>query len=123
MPSTSPITLVVDAVDTVFSPESVTSTHVQFQNNAVSEIDRREILHYDRPPGNKATVRRSVRLNKPLVRELDGKVSLMQGSGKAEFVFPVGSTLNERKQIRELLAAAILDGASESVIDQPEWFW
>lgn len=123
MPNTAPITLVVGAASTVFSPESVTPTHVQFQNNATSEIDQRELLHFDRPPNNKTTVRRSIRLNKPLVREMDGKVSLLQGSGKVEFVFPLGSTILERNEIRLMLAAAITNSVTTAIVDQPEWFW
>lgn len=123
MPSTSPVVITVDAVQYTFSPESVTGTHVQFVDRVPAALDEQAILHVDRPAANKETVRRSFRLNQPLVRTVDNVKTVKQASAKTEFVFPTDSTEAERDLVVQKHIEALKLQYLQSVATVPEWFW
>lgn len=123
MPSAATISLVTADETIVFTPESITGTHVLFQNNAVADLAKRELLHFDRPADEKTTVRRSVRVNIPLVRTVGGVEVLSQASVKVEFVAPRDSTTAERKRLRLIIEKAVANAATLAIVDVPEWFY
>lgn len=125
MPNVAPI-VVNDgtAVDTTFSPDSVSPTHVVFQNLTEPSVQLRSLLHYDRPSNGQKQNRRTIRINMPMERtDGNGGTYVEQETGRAEFIFPSSATVAERKALRVSLANAILAAASQDVVDNPEWFW
>lgn len=123
MPNTSPITVNDGTADVVFSPDSVTGTHVLFANQSATSLEMRELLHVDRP-ANGNTLRRSIRLNVPLERtNASGEVLIEQCSAKVEFVFPASSTRAERDRLIALAQNAIQNSSLTASVANPEWFW
>lgn len=122
MPNTSPIIVNDGSVDVTFSPDSVTGTHVLLANQAALALNKRELLHYDRP-ANGNTLRRSIRLNVPLTRVVASGDVIEMGSFKGEFVFPPGSTVAERQRILALAISSLSAAATTATVVNPEWFW
>lgn len=126
MPNTTALTINDGLADTVFTPEGISSTHVLFQDVAEERLDLRALLHFDRPSngkGSRGTSRRTVRLNKPSERVVDGITVPKQSSARVEFVFDVSDTIAERKALRIAMANALLNASSSDVIDNSEWFY
>lgn len=106
------------------SPDSVSATHVQFQDLSEPVLEKRVLFHFDRPSNGQKQNRRTLRINVPMERtDPAGVTYIEQGTGRAEFIYPKSATVAERKQIREALAYAILHPTSEAVVDNPEWIW
>lgn len=124
MPNTAPITINDGTSDVVFSPDSVSSTHVQLQDLTEPVLAKRELLHFDRPASEKGQVRRSVRINVPYVEtDASGVETIKMVSFKGEVVAPSTSPKSVRTRVRELAAASLNHATAEAVIDNPEWFW
>lgn len=125
MPNAAPITI-TDGTTTfyVVSPDSVTGTHVQYQDLTEANLNLRTLLHFDRPSNGQKQNRRTIRLNVPMERtDAGGATYIEQGTGRAEFIYPASASVSERKNIREALAYAILTAEAEAVVDNPEWVW
>lgn len=123
MPNASPITLTAAGGDIILSPDSVTGTHVVYQDLTGEVLSRRALLHFDRPSAEKTTLRRTIRLNVPLTRVVDGVEQQKSCTARVEFIFPADSTKVERANLRNLIHSAIATAAVEAVVDNPEWVW
>lgn len=123
MPNTAPIVINDGTSDVTFSPDSVSSTHAVFQDLDATVLAQRELLHYDRPASEKGQVRRSIRLNVPYVEVVNGVNVIKMVSFKGEMVAPSTSPSGTRTRVRKLASAALNNAISQSVFDNPEWFW
>lgn len=125
MPNASAITLNNGTDDVVVSPDSVSTTHVLYQDLDEAVINERILLHFDRPARDNGIVRRTVRLNVPLARQ-DAAGNAMPPemmSARIEYVAPRGTTVSERQVLAALIASAASNSAITSIITTPEWVW
>lgn len=122
MPNAAQIVLTVGSETLTFTPDSVTGTHVLFQNAAQGALNKRELLHFDRAVGSK-TIRRTQRVNVPLVRTVDGAEVMKMGTVKIEYVLPDDSTQAERERLIGIVKALAGDATASSVVAVPEWFY
>lgn len=122
MPNAAPIALTIGEETLTFTPDSVTGTHVLFQNSAQGALNKRELLHFDRAVGSK-TIRRTQRVNVPLTRTVDGVETMKMGTVKIEYVLPEDSTQAERERLVGIVQALAGNSVAASVIVVPEWFF
>lgn len=125
MPNASAITLNDGVSDIIVSPDSVSSTHVLYQDLDTAVLNERILLHFDRPAKDNGIVRRTVRLNVPLARE-DAAGNAMPPqmmSARVEFVAPVGTTVAERQRLAALIASVAASASVKPLITTPEWVW
>lgn len=125
MPSTKALVVNDGTNDITFSPDSVTGTHVQFQDLSQAVVQQRSLLHLDRPANGKASeIRRSIRINVPYaVTNADGSVAVKQLSIKVEAVSPSDTTVAQRASLRALASHALTNVDVAAVFDNPEWMW
>lgn len=117
------VSLVNGAETLVFSPESVQSGHILFQNAAQPVLAKRELLHFDRPKDEKKEIRRSIRTNFPLVRTVGDAEVMKMETGKTEFIFPSDSTAAERERLVLLHIEGLKSTFAMGVIVDVEWAW
>lgn len=122
MPNAAPITLVAGAETLVFTPDSIGNTHVLFQNSAVGPLNKRELLHFDRTTGSK-TIRRTQRVNVPLIRIVNGIEVMKMGTVKIEYVLPDDTSDSERERIVAIANALTGNATANTVVTIPEWFY
>lgn len=123
MPSAAALTINDGTANVVFSPDSVTATHVQYQNLAQPSLALRELFHYDRPATSKE-VRRSMRVNCPYEITLsDGTKVIKTVTYKVEEISPPDVTSAQRLRARTLAANGLINAASVALFDNPEWVW
>lgn len=124
MPNAQPIAIKKNGTDTVtFSPDSVSGTHVQYQDLSEDKLTLRKLFHFDRPVRAK-DVRRSLRINLPVnVTLQSGEVVTRLVSMKVELVSAADVPKVSRTEIRTLAANALVDPAVIAVFDNPEWVW
>lgn len=124
MPNTAPITINDGTSDITFSPDSASSTHVVLQNQAVSVIAERELLHFDRSAQEGTQVRRSIRLNMPYVEtDANGAEATKFISVKMEMVAPKTSSVTNRVRAKTIAEGAFASSQADAVFTVPEWFW
>lgn len=125
MPNTAAISINDGTAAVVFSPDSVSSTHVVMQNLAVAALDKRELLHYDRPAQSKGDVRRTIRVQTPIVVGTDaqGKEIIKMITFRGEEISPVEATGAQRLRVRTLASNGLVHASTVAVFDNPEWFW
>lgn len=139
MPQNTPITIEDGAttpVDHVFSPVSTLNGHARFENQASSTtLVGREALSVNlkrasaQKGSQRATNATSVMLTVPVMVSGNGA----QGESEmvlqhtlratAELVVDPRATADQRKNIRVLLANALLNGAIGQAADNAENFW
>lgn len=123
MPSAANMTINDGTANVVFSPDSVTSTHVQYQNLAVGTLALREMVHYDRPANSK-DVRRTFRVNTPVeVTLADGTKVVKMVTVKVEEISPSDVPAAARTRCRVLAANGLIHADTVKVFDNPEWVW
>lgn len=125
MPNAAAITLNNGTADIVLSPDSVSSTHVLFQDLEADTLNERTLMHFDRPSKENGIVRRTVRLNVPLARQdaAGNQLPPLMMSARVEFIAPVGTTSAERATLPALIGSAVGNSAVTSLITTPEWVW
>lgn len=123
MPSANTMSISDGTAPVAFSPDSVTSTHVQYQNLAQGVLALRELLHFDRPASGK-DVRRSMRVNTPIeVTLADGTKVVKAITYKIEEISPSDVTVAARTRCRLLAANGLIHADAVKVFDNPEWIW
>lgn len=123
MPSAAALIINDGTANVTFSPDSVTSTHVQYQNLAVGTLALREMFHFDRPSSGK-DVRRSMRINYPIeVTLADGTKVVKQITVKVEEISPPDVPVAARTRCRVLAANGLIHADTVKVFDNPEWIW
>lgn len=126
MPQTAPVTINDGTADITFSPDSVSSSHVSFQNMAVASLPLRELLHFDRPSNDgKETHRRVLRVNVPyqVTDPATGLTVTRMATFKGETIVPVDAPSSVRKRVRELGSAGVDSAQYTASVESPEWFW
>lgn len=123
MPNANTMNINDGAVAVAFSPDSITSTHAQYQNLAQGTLALREMIHFDRPASSK-DVRRSFRVNTPVeVTLADGTKVVKQVTVKVEEISPADVPVAARTRCRVLAANGIIHADTVKVFDNPEWMW
>lgn len=123
MPNAANLVLNDGTANVTFSPDMVTSTHVQYQNLAVGTLALREMAHFDRPASGK-DVRRSARINTPVeVTLADGTKVVKMVTVKIEEISPSDVPVAARARCRVLAANMLIHADTVKVFDNPEWVW
>lgn len=124
MPNTSPLTLNDGTAEVVFSPESVTATHVLYQDLSAATLEERSLLHFDRPSGRKKNERRIMRINRSTTHtQADGTSVIETGTVRVEIIPNPSATATDRAALRALGASILNNTEIGKVVDNPEWFW
>lgn len=121
MPAAANLSINDGTAAVVFTPDSITATHVQYQNLAQTNLSLRELAHFDRPSSGK-DVRRSFRVSTPVsVTLADGTVVIRTVTTKVEEISPVDVPVAARARCRVLAANGIIHADAVKVFDNPEW--
>lgn len=125
MPAAANLSINDGTAAVVFTPDSITGTHVVYQNLAVAELAKRELLHMDRPARAGNEVRRQVRINMPIVTGTDaqGKEVIELVTFQGTMISPAKSTPAQRLRCRTLGVNAMSSAAFVAVSDNPEWVY
>lgn len=123
MPAAQNMSISDGTAPVVFTPESISSTHVVLQNLAQPRLDLRELLHFDRPAKAK-DVRRSFRINYPIeVTLADGAKVVKMVTFKGEEISPADVPADARTRVRVMAANALTHVDTAKVFDNPEWMF
>lgn len=121
MPAASILNLNDGAAAVPFSPESITATHVVYQNLGQANMALRELVHYDRPAKSN-DVRRSFRTNVPVeVTLANGTKVVKWVSFKTEMVSPIDVPLATRTRARTIHGNGMAHADTVKIFDNPEW--
>lgn len=127
MPQAANLSINDGTAAVVFSPDSVTATHVAYQNLAQPVLSLREMAHLDRPAptGNGSKdVRRSFRVNTPVELTLaDGTKVMKMVTVKVEEISPVDVPVAARTRCRTLAMNGLANTDIVKVFDNPEWIF
>lgn len=137
MPQNTPITIKDGAatpVDHVFSPSRIDQNGVALfaKRDGTVLIGQHELSYSARPQGvngSAGTTKVTVMLKRPAAVVATGSNGVQstivdfQDLGKIEMVFSTKGTLERRRDMRVMLANALLHPTLEDAIDNVEGFW
>lgn len=134
MPNMAPITIKDGAstpADHVFSPASVNGEAASFQDLSPATVmgrDKLSVVSRGASGGNSQRI--TIRLSRPVtVTATDpntGKVSTVvdrEYLGVVDLYVPKAGTTQERKDLRTLIANALLNASVGGVVDNIEWYY
>lgn len=123
MPAANIITINDGSANVAFTPESISTTHVLYQNLGQANAALRELVHYDRP-AKSADVRRSFRTNMPVeVTLADGTKVVKWITFKTEMVSPLDVPVTSRNRARVIHANGMIHADTVKIFDNPEWVY